>query len=43
VLHDLFGYFKRNVKNMNTLQKQKIKKELESIIRLLDKEIQKAA
>jgi|GEM_PF-6856368 len=43
MLYDLFGYFKRNVKNMNTTQKQKIKKELESIIRLLDKETQKAA
>jgi hypothetical protein len=43
MLQDLFGYFKRNIRNMNDVQKRKMRRELQSIIDLLDKEIQKAA
>jgi hypothetical protein len=43
VLQDLFGYFKRNIRNMNDNQKRKMRRELQSIIDLLDKEIKNAA
>jgi hypothetical protein len=43
MLQDLFGYFKRNIRNMNDTQKRKMRRELQSIIDLLDKEIKNAA
>jgi hypothetical protein len=43
VLQDLFGYFKRNIRNMNDTQKRKMRRELQSIIDLLDKEIKNVA
>lgn len=39
MLNDLFGYFKRNVRNMKKHEKNKMKTELLKIIELIDQEL----
>lgn len=41
MLMDLFGYFKRNMNRMNDIDKRKAIKEMKSIVKMLEKELNK--